>query len=178
MKKDVLIIFSSQGSDYAEVLQKELEDISFTVLEKQVLGLPMQNRFQKLINQLKISDYGIAVITEDYAQDHNIMFLIGLLIGNLGIERFSLLVPDKIKGTVLCDYLEGFEPNYFDTKHPNLNSAIGQAMYSTKQVLSTIGKRKTQRDFDVLENKKELLRIALDSCGLGEERFNPFLAHL
>lgn len=178
MKENVLIVFSNKGELFAELLQTELEGISYTILENQVLGLPMQNKFDKLIKQLKQSDYGIAVITEDYTEDNNIMFLIGLFIGHLGIERFSLVMPNSIKNTVICDYLKGFEPICFDSGHPNQSAAIAQAITTIKHVLPALGKRKKQEDFIVLENKKELLRIALSSCGRIEGRYNAFLAHL
>ena len=178
MKIEVLIVYSEKGDEYAEFLQEELKLISYTTLERQLLGSPMQNKLDKLLNQLKVSDFGIVVITEDYLKDNDIMFLIGLLIGNLDLERFSLLIPDSSKDCVLCNYLKGFEPNYYDTNHPNGKAAIGQAIFNVKIALNNIEKRKKHEDYIILNNKKELLRIALDSCGEVKERYNPFLSHL
>ncbi|SHJ08650.1 Predicted nucleotide-binding protein containing TIR-like domain-containing protein [Clostridium cavendishii DSM 21758] len=178
MKTTVFIIYSNNGDDYARALQEEIKDISYSVLEKHLLSMPMQNKLDKLVNQLNESDFGIVIVTENYLEDKNIMFLIGLLIGNLGIGRFSLLMPNNITDCALCDYLKGFELNYYDINHPNKKAAISQAIDNIKNTLMNIEKRKKIKDYTVLENKKELLRIALDSYGETKERYNPFLAKL
>ncbi|NOW92379.1 hypothetical protein BCD91_004402 [Clostridium beijerinckii] len=175
MKNNVLIIYSDNSLNYAEALQHNLKDIAYITLEQQLPSAPMQNKLKILTNQLESFDYGIAIISENFINNKDIVFLIGLLIGHLGLGRFALLVPNSKKGTILSNYLLGFEPNYYDDKHPSIESAIGQAIYNIKEQLCIIKERKNEKYYNILNNKKELLSIAIKSCGKTKNRYHIFL---
>lgn len=177
-KNNLFIVFSEHGKELANVLQDEFKDISYTVLENQIIGMPMENKLDKLIKQLELSDYGIVLITKDDMKNkREIGFLIGILIGSLGIKRVAVIAPDRVKLKNITDYLKYYEPNRYDADNPNKRAALCCAIYNIKIFLKTLDKKKTINDYIILENKKELLRIALCNYAENEEKYSSFLGY-
>ncbi|WP_238882022.1 nucleotide-binding protein [Clostridium sp. YIM B02551] len=179
-KREVLIIFSSYGKEYADLLQEELDRGAYILLQDQIIGFPMQNRFENIICELNNSDFGIVIITEKDIKLHNkdLIFLVGLLVGQLGLQRFAIMLPNGYNINTISNHLSGREPNYYDMNDTNKSRAISKSIINVKNALRTISKRKTENDYVILENKKELLRIALDTYSEKKERYNPFLVYL
>lgn len=178
-KKEVIIVSSEYGNDYASVLQEELDNEEYAILERQILGFPMQNKLEKLINELKNSDFGIAVIVDRDIEpcSKDMVFLAGLLAGNLGLKRFAILVPYNYNINCISNYLNGLEPNFYDIGNTDKKMAISQAILNIKETLEKIEKRKSDENYKILENKKELLRIALIYHD-HNDKYNLFLSHL
>lgn len=179
-KKNVLIITSQQGLKYGECIQEELDSIAYVTLESQLIGRPMQNKLQKLNYSLSECDFGIIVVSEMDIELRNkdIIFLVGLLIGNLGIERVAVLLPNNIDISKISSYLKGFEPNYYPLNRENEKLSIIQGIFNIKSSLREIDKKISLREYEIISNKKELLRIALECYGEDNERYNPFLTYL
>lgn len=177
-KINLFIVFSEYGKELADVLQDEFKEISYTVLENQIIGMPMENKLDKLIKQLEISDYGIVLIAkEDMRNRREIGFLIGILIGSLGVKRVAVIAPEGVKLKNITEYLKYYEPNRYDSENPNKRAALCCAIYNIKIFLKTLEKKKTISDYVILENKKELLRIALCNYNENEEKYSSFLGY-
>lgn len=179
-KNNVLIITSEEGVKYGEIIQEELSNIGYISLDKQLIGKPMGNKLNRLIKGLEECDFGIIVITEMDIELYNkdIIFLVGLLIGNLSLERTAILLPNNIDISNITSYLKGFEPNYYYLDLNNENLSIISEIFNIKSTLRNLERKISLKEYDIINNKKELLRIALECYGENNDRYNPFLTYL
>ena len=178
VRKNLIVVSTKNGQEFASIIQKEFEEISYTVLINQIEGKLLQNELQRLTEELSNFDYAILVIhSNDLQSISDISFLLGLLIGNLSLTRIAILSPINSKLDKFSSYLKYIEPEYYDDTHPNDTSAISQGLHKIIKVWDSVEKRKNGHDYEILENKKELLRIALGSCGENKERFDSFLGY-
>lgn len=179
-KKSVIVISSESSFEYSEIVQEYLEKTAYITLERQILNKPMEHKLQKILKLIDCFDYCIIILgLQDFCEKNlDIIFLIGLFTGNMTLNRISILVPKEKEIGDLTSYLNGFEPNCYDNKIENKRIAIGQCILNVKYALNEISNKISKRDYIDLENKKELLRIALECYGEYKDRYNPFLAKL
>lgn len=177
-KKNVLVIHTEDGEQLASDLQRQLDGISYVTLKNQIIELPMENSLQNLLTQLKLSDYGILVVTNKDLESYNkeIQFLAGLLIGNLGTNRIALLIPDEYNMSSISKYLEGYKPSFYRSAESYQLEFINTSIFGIRKALDNLEKRITESDYTLLYNKKELLRIALSDSDAKIDKFNPFLS--
>lgn len=179
MKKPLIFVAcSDNGIQIANELQVNLNQFSYPILESQCIGHGMKDKRDTIMDALKKVDFGVVILT---AQDissgvENVAFLIGLICGTLGKNRYVVLTETGIQLNQVTKYLNGIEPLRYDTGHPNLVAALGPVATRIKQCLNDVGgKRKILDDID---RRKELLRVALDSFSCSTQVYDPVLAEL
>lgn len=179
-KPYIFIGCSKEGQQIANMLQVLLQEDTYSFLENQCIGEPMYNRLELINSHLEKSDFGVIVFTKsDIEQNNNdILFLLGLLKGELGKDRFMVLLPKDMSTSVITSYLKGAEPGRYDDEHPDLGGSLGTTAFAIKEALKKMEKRKTEAYYFQLESKKELLKEALDSYNCSKDRYNPFLSSL
>ncbi|WP_044302653.1 TIR domain-containing protein [Rhodopirellula sallentina] len=121
---NVFICSSSENLTYAEGIQLTLDHHAseVTVWTDQVFG-PMKQTMEDLERELQSADFGIAVLmNEDVvrarkkqkaAPRDNVIFELGLFIGQLGRERTAMVIPRGVDLKLPSDLL-GLNPITFD----------------------------------------------------------------
>ncbi|RAZ66958.1 TIR domain-containing protein [Planococcus maitriensis] len=176
----IFIGCSKDGQHLANAVQVSLSESSHTIIENQCVGSPMQNKIDLISEKLKEVEYGIVVFTKKDLEEFNkdIIFLIGFMKGQLGRNRFTILMPEGESIDSISSYLYGLEPLRYDLAHPNITASVGPASHAISIYVNQLDERITENDYLVLENKKNLLREALDSYNCTKDIYNPFLACL
>ncbi|HEY5883905.1 MAG TPA: nucleotide-binding protein, partial [Pyrinomonadaceae bacterium] len=139
MKPRVFIASSTESSEVARALQLELDSWTETTIWSQGVVAPSSTILDDLIRAANNYDFGIFVFSHDdivrirseefwIARD-NIVFELGLFIGEIGKERTFLVLPRNQEKFHLPSDLAGFTPVTYEAQRAdqNLRAALGPA---------------------------------------------------
>ncbi|EHN67971.1 TIR domain-containing protein [Aliivibrio fischeri] len=194
-KKPKLFIASSvEGLDVAEAVNVNLEYVSENTLWSNAFQLSSIT-LTTLIERANSSDFGVFIFTPDdglemrgntrSAVRDNVLFELGIFIGNLGVERcfivkprdVDLHIPTDLAGVTIADY----DSNRSDK---DLSSALSFACTKMKAVIKAEG---VFEDPDIelefedqgkeIELSEEALSILISAVGNASESFDTAQIH-
>ena len=148
----VFIGSSSESLDIANELQTLFEHDPFVVkVWASGVFTPSETPIESLVDAAKGSDFGIIVFNPDdtitsksnkkSGPRDNVVFELGLFIGNLGRERTFFVLPRGVDMKIPTDLL-GITPLEYATGTPDsLNSRIGPIATKLRRLIKSLGPR-------------------------------------
>lgn len=146
-KPHIFIASSVEGLNVAYAVQESLEQNAECTVWDQGVFEPSSYTIPDLIENLKITDYGIFVFSlddtikirgeEQGAVRDNVILELGLFMGTIGQKNCFIIVPES-KGSVhLPTDLTGITMLKYDAerKDPNLKAALGPSVNKIRNVL-------------------------------------------
>jgi Predicted nucleotide-binding protein containing TIR-like domain len=154
MKPKVFIASSREALPAAEAVQRELSHDCEPVLWSQGVFRETNVPLEDLMDALKQFDFAVFVF---YPQDSvevrgtkvlsvrdNVLFELGLFLGELGRTRTFFITPKGGVKLHLPSDLSGITPSEYDPGSTNLQAAVGTALYQVKDAIRKLGTVKRQ----------------------------------
>jgi hypothetical protein len=153
MKPAIFIGSSKEGKDIGYSVQEELKDYANATIWSQGIFRLSTYTIDELQETLDKSDFSVFIFSPDdtveirderlaSARD-NVIFELGLSIGQLGKRRSFFILPEDNKDIRLpTDLLGIISANYDAERTDNLQAAVGPACNKIRKAITELGKRK------------------------------------
>ncbi|SHJ08693.1 Predicted nucleotide-binding protein containing TIR-like domain-containing protein [Clostridium cavendishii DSM 21758] len=148
-KPRVFIGSAVESINIAKTIQKSLQYSCYCETWAQGIFKPSNTALESLIEALDIFDFAIFVFSPDDISKirdkaytivrDNVLFETGLFIGRIGRRRVFYLAPDRVELHLPTD-LFGFNPERYDSTHPNVEAALEIACSSIEEQILILGK--------------------------------------
>lgn len=149
----VFIASTREHLDYARAIENRLEHDFITNLWDTIFKAS-EYPLESLSNQLENSDFGVFVLTpaditisreQEYNSPRdNIIFELGMFIGELGRKRTFLIVPRGVRNFKMPSDLSGLTYLTYDENNESLESALGTACNQVRNSIRETGPRKKE----------------------------------
>lgn len=151
MKPKLFIASSVEGIKIAYGIQENLEYDAYCTVWSQGVFTPSAYAVDSLVEELNESDFGVFVFSVDdvlkmrnqemNAVRDNIIFELGLFVGQLGRSRNFMIRPDDAAGLHIPTDLVGLSPLTFNAsrKDGNIVAALGTACNKIRTVVKKLG---------------------------------------
>ena len=148
-KSRVFIGSSVESLNIAEAIQENLKYSCYCDIWSQGIFKPSSTALDDLIEALDVFDFAIFVFSPDdvtQIRDNtystvrdNVLFETALFIGRIGRKRVFYVAPDGMETHLPTDLI-GFNPEKYDSKHPNVIAAVGVTCTPIKRQINNLGK--------------------------------------
>lgn len=148
VKPRVFIGSSTESLWIAEAIQENIKYSCYCEIWTQGTFKPSGTALDSLCAALNHFDFAIFVFSPDDVtkiRDHsygtvrdNVLFETGLFIGKIGRSRVFYIAPQGMELHLPTDLL-GFNPEQYDTKHPNPIAAVGASCAVIKREIMRLG---------------------------------------
>lgn len=148
-KARVFIGSSAESLHIAEAIQENFKHTCYCDVWTQGIFKPSSTNLESLCEALQDFDFAIFVFSPDdvtvirdsaYSTVRdNVLFETGLFIGRIGKGRVFYIAPQGMDIHLPTDLI-GFQPERYDSSHPNIIAAIGSACTAIKKQISNLGK--------------------------------------
>ena len=149
MKPRVFIGSSKEGLRIAEAVQRELREAE-PILWSQGIFRTTNVPIEDLMTAVKQFDFAVFVFlpedtVEVRGQDKlavrdNVLFELGLFLGQLGRQRNFFIMPaGSNTSSHLPSDLSGITPSEYEPKSQNLQASVGNALYQLKEAIRSLG---------------------------------------
>jgi hypothetical protein len=169
-KPSLFIGSSSEGFAVAEAVEVVLQEYAEVTLWKDgVFGLN-ENYLDTLVKAAKRFDFAVLIVTPDdvsmsrggmiNAPRDNIIFELGLFMGQLGKERAFILYNRDLEIKLPSDLAGISCATYVDRSDGNLRAAVRSACFNIKEAVRRLGKLSNAPSFDnspMLDTMKSLI---------------------
>ncbi|GAB6042889.1 TIR domain-containing protein [Endothiovibrio diazotrophicus] len=160
-KPKIFVASSVEGLDVAYAVQENLESMAeITVWPQGVFDLS-EYTLDELVRQLEVYDFAVFVFSlddigtirgekEKMVRD-NVLFELGMFIGQLGRSRCFILMPNSKEAFHMPSDLIGIKPGLYDENRSddNLLAALGPSCNKIKRSIQQYGSKKRKEDESV-----------------------------